>query len=37
MEFGALKISCERDGDVYAICPSGELDLSTARFPAARA
>ena len=30
MEFGALKISCERDGDVYAICPSGELDLSTA-------
>ena len=32
MEFGALKISCKRDGDVYAICPSGELDLSTARF-----
>jgi anti-sigma B factor antagonist len=30
IEFGALKISCERDGDVYAISLSGELDLATA-------
>jgi anti-sigma B factor antagonist len=30
IEFGALKICCERDGDVYAICLSGELDLATA-------
>jgi anti-anti-sigma factor len=30
IEFGALRISCERDGDVYAIRLSGELDLATA-------
>jgi anti-sigma B factor antagonist len=30
IELGALKISCERDGDVRAICLSGELDLATA-------
>jgi anti-anti-sigma factor len=30
IEFGALKISSERDSDVYAISVSGELDLATA-------
>jgi anti-sigma B factor antagonist len=30
IEFGALRISSERDGDVVAICVSGELDLATA-------
>jgi anti-anti-sigma factor len=31
LEFGALTISSERDGGVHAICPSGELDLATAK------
>jgi anti-anti-sigma factor len=29
IEFGALKITTERDGGVAAICVSGELDLAT--------
>jgi anti-sigma B factor antagonist len=30
IQFGALRIRSERDGDVAAICVSGELDLATA-------
>lgn len=30
IELGTLTISSQRDGDVHAICLSGELDLATA-------
>jgi anti-anti-sigma factor len=26
---GEFRVSCEREGDVYTICPFGELDLAT--------